>query len=184
MSKSYMMEGKWKDKANLLIHEILKNKHISIFSIFFIIVLIFNCYVISAIGPTNYIDSFKNPHSYYSGAVKKISNNGIIFNQKCIIQKTSHPDFSFSEKDEMCIININGNYQAISITSIYNSFQNESFNNVACFEKLYLKNQEKIIGKIISYQNNNPLEELSFSYWMLCKDILNIENLLNQKNEK
>lgn len=184
MSKMNMMDSTWKNVLDLLVSKIFSNRQIVFFICFCSILLILNGYVLAVIGPSHYLESFKHPSEYFSGIVKSDDiQEGITLNQKCIIQKTSHPDFTLSLNDVVYVTTVQGEKKVVSIDTLLDPFQYESCSTVEEIEIQLLNNQEKIIGKIISYQDNNPLELLSFSYWMLCKDIMNVHQLFNQHEE-
>ena len=117
--------------------------------VFFICFL--NSYVLISIGPEVFLDSFKHP-THYTSLFKQTKNNDIYL----MIQKPTHPDFFIKYDD------------SVFISSNFNSIKSS---------EIFIQNNT-LIGKLISYYGDNPIDFIAFSFWIFCKDCLNPYQIL------
>jgi hypothetical protein len=124
--------------------------YLIVFSILFL-----NSYVLISIGPELFLDSFQHP-TYYISLCNQAENNDIFL----MIQKPSHPKFFIKHDD----IILSSNFELLDVNSIRSS-------------EIYIQN-DTLIGKIISCYGDNPIDFIAFSFWIFCKDNLNLYQIL------
>jgi len=144
------MEGlKRKNWKNGLKKTIL-TKELALLVFFIVFGTIANGIVLQHLGPTVFIDSFKNPTAY-TIVVTREGPDKVSF----VVQKTSHPDFSVKPNDKLFCLTSYGTYDTIVATSSFGTYD------------------DMVIGKIIERHKDNAIEQISFDTWCFMKDTLN-----------
>lgn len=150
MTNSNTMEGLKRKNWKNSLKKTIQNKEIALLVVFILCGIIINGIVLQHLGPTVFIDSFKNPTAY-TIVVTKEGSDKVSF----VVQKTSHPDFSVKPNDELFCLTSYGTYDTIVATSSLGTYG------------------DMIIGKIIERHKDNAIEQISFDIWCFMKDTMN-----------
>ena len=149
MTKSSMMEGLKRKDWTVTLRILFKRKEMMIFVSFIIFGSIINGIVLNHLGPSLFIDSFKNPSDYTVVEIRNGSESYCL-----VVQKSSHPDFSIDQSDELFCVTSFGTYDTI----------------IAEPGPL---NDDHVVGKIVERYSNVGIQAASFSIWCFMKDTFN-----------
>lgn len=156
-----------------------KHKKIIKTAIFIIIATIPFISAASQMTLETFIDSFENPEHYLSlqnnNIIKSASQNG----DYIIIQKSTCPDFTIKEHDEIIYFENNGDIKCSIV--LYKS-------QAGTIKQYYTINKDKsttdsvyenqIIGKIIKTMDDNIWNSISIKTWDISIHQLNINNII------
>jgi len=136
--------------------------------------------VTNILGIETFLDSFENPESYIC-----LQDDGNWFSTKTteqkyvIIQRSSHPEFTIEDNDEIIYCKSNGEIDCNKIkqeqyhlSSIKRYYAVE--NNKLTGERIF---ESQIIGKVVKIIDENPWNSLSIKLWEISIHNLNVKEL-------
>ena len=151
--------------------------------IFFIIISLPFVTITQMIGMNTFLDSFENPDSYIcvQGYGEWIGTEESE-NKYVVIQRASHPDFTFDESDSVIYFTLDGELECSRMKqkdTFMNSVKSySSTNSNEKHEENIYENQ--IIGKIVNTIDDNIWNSLSLSIWEISIHNLNIRALMTE----
>ena len=126
------------------------------------------------IGMDTFLDSFDNSEHYHyiKGSKLDIDN---INGEYVILQKSSHPDFSITNGDEIFYLKDEGGLILRTVCHVseqetIKKYYTISFNEDIDDEPIY---EHQIIGKVVSVVDNNVWNTLSLKVWDMSINNLN-----------